>query len=320
MSHNFKSKVVVHAHGTIANLVCGFDILGLCLDSPFDEMTIGLIDDGIKLSCSDSYTLPLNPAENVAGVALQAFIDGYNQLPEHLKQHPKIGFDVFIDKRIMPGSGLGSSAASSAGAVVAANHLLGNPFDKKTLVDFAKQGEAVASGAPHADNVAPCILGGITLVRSNDPLDVVKLDYPEMYFTIVHPQIELKTSDARKFLPTEIPLKKAIAQWSNIAGLVSGLFLKDYDLISRSLTDHIVEPLRSILIPGLQHIKEESIKLGALGGGISGSGPSVFMISKDETTAKKVEAYMQQYYTSQQIGFMTYVSRINEGGVKIVNH
>jgi len=202
---------------------------------------------------------------------------------------------------------------------VAANYLLGKPFDDSTLIEFAKQGEAAASGTAHADNVTPCILGGVTLVRCNEPLDVVKLQYPEIYITLVHPQIELKTSDARKFLPAEIPLKKAITQWGNIAGLMAGLFLKDYKLIARSLTDHIVEPLRSILIPGLDFIKSESLAAGALGGGISGSGPSIFILSETNETAQKVEHIMQQYYTEHKIGFKTYVSRINDGGVQIVH-
>lgn len=302
--------IQIQAPATVANLVCGFDILGLALEAPYDIMEVTLLDEPIiTLSNSDAYDLPKKPEDNVAGAALIALMEEY--------QKP-IGFHVHIDKQIKPGSGLGSSAASSAGAVVAANHLLGNPFSKQDLVRFAMNGEKVASGVKHADNITPCIYGGVTLIRSIFPLDIVQLSSPPMFVTVVHPQIEVKTSDARQILRKEVLLKDAIKQWGNIAGLVSGFLQNDYDLIGRSLEDVIVEPIRSILIPGFDDVKKQCKEAGALGGGISGSGPSIFMLSKEKTTAETVEQIMQDIFTKLGIDFRTYVTTINNGGVKIL--
>ncbi len=196
-----------------------------------------------------------------------------------------MGFEITIDKQIKPGSGIGSSAASAAGAAVAANHLLGNIFSDDEVVQFAMNGEKLASGVKHADNIAPCILGGVSLIRSIHPLDIIPLSSPDLFVTIVHPQIEVRTSDARQILRQQVLLKDAIKQWGNIAGLVTGFLKNDLDLIGRSLEDVIIEPVRSILIPGFDEVKLRSKEAGALGGGISGSGPSMFMLSKDEKTA-----------------------------------
>jgi homoserine kinase len=230
-----------------------------------------------------------------------------------------IGFDLTINKIIKPGSGLGSSAASSAGAVVGANHLLKNVFSKQDLVRFAMNGEKVASGVKHADNITPCIYGGVTLIRSIFPLDIIPLSAPPMYVTVVHPQIEVKTSDARQILRKEVQLKDAIKQWGNIAGLVAGFLQSDYELISRSLEDVIIEPIRSILIPGFDEVKKLCKEAGALGGGISGSGPSVFMLSKEESTAKQVEEIMKNIYDKIGVDYHTHVTTINNDGVKIIS-
>lgn len=310
--------IAVSAPATIANLVCGFDILGLAVDAPQDNMKVTLTHSGITLSDSGAHPLPTVPEENVAGAALIALTEAYHTLDKSLRIQPEIGFDVFIDKKIKPGSGLGSSAASSAGAVVAANHLLGNIFSKQDLVGFAMYGEKVASGVKHADNVAPCIYGGVTLVRSAFPLDIVPIPAPPMYVTVVHPQIEVKTSDARQILRKEVPLKTAIRQWGNIAGLVAGFFKADYELIGRSLSDEIIEPVRSILIPGFDEVKTRSIKAGALGGGISGSGPSIFMLSKEQHTALDIADIMGDIYSKIGIAFKTYVTTLNHNGVSIV--
>ena len=226
---------------------------------------------------------------------------------------------MIVDKCIKPGSGLGSSAASSAGAVVAANHLLGNLFSKEDLVRFAMNGEKLASGVKHADNIAPCIYGGVTLIRSIFPLDIISIAAPDMYVTVVHPQIEVKTSDARQILRKEVLLKDAIRQWGNIAGLVAGLMQSDYELIGRSLEDVIIEPVRSILIPGFHEVKVNCKNAGALGGGISGSGPSIFMLSMTEQTAKKVEQEMIDIYSSIGIEYKTYVTVVSKSGVRILH-
>ena len=304
-------KVKVLAPATVANLVCGFDILGMALNDPQDIMEMSLLDEPvIRIKHADEYDLPVAPEKNVAGASLLALREAYNK---------KIGFEVTITKCIKPGSGLGSSAASSAGAVFAANHLLGNIFSKEDLVRFAMNGEKVASGVKHADNLAPCIYGGVTLIRAILPLDIIPLSAPPLFVTVVHPQIEVKTSDARQILRKEVQLKNAIMQWGNIAGLVTGFLKSDYDLIGRSLEDVIIEPVRSILIPGFDEVKINSKEAGALGGGISGSGPSIFMLSKEEETAKKVEVIMKNIFHKIGVDFKTYITSINYEGVRIVN-
>ena len=300
---------IAYAPGTVANMVCGFDILGLCLDSPADKMEVRLTDEPtIVIRSADGYPLPEDPALNTAGAPLLEMLADLDK---------KIGFEILIHKRIKPGSGIGSSAASAAGAVVAANHLLGNPFDKQQLIQYAMAGEKVASGVKHADNVAPCVYGGITLIRSIAPLDIIPLAAPDLYVSVVHPQIEVRTADARAILRQQVALKNAIRQWGNIAGLVAGILKNDLDLIGRSLEDHIIEPVRSTLIPGFQELKNKCKQAGALGGGISGSGPSIFMLSADRKTAEAVEAVMQQTYTALGIDYHTYVSMINKQGVRI---
>jgi homoserine kinase len=301
--------ITVHAPATIANLVCGFDVLGLALNDPCDVMTLSISDTpGIRIQHNDAFNLPTIPEQNVAGVSLIELIQEIDN---------KIGFDLIIEKHIKPGSGLGSSAASAAGAVVAANHLLGNIFSKEDLVRFAMAGEKLASGVKHADNISPGIFGGITLIRSIFPLDIVSLTAPPMFVAVVHPQIEVKTSDAREILRKEVLLKDAIKQWGNIAGLVAGFMKNDYGLISRSLEDVIIEPVRSMLIPGFDDVKKKSVDAGALGGGISGSGPSIFMLCEEKSTALKVEKIMKDIYDNTGLKYHTYVTTINKEGIKV---
>jgi homoserine kinase len=312
--HGIKIKpmkeVSVLCPGTIANLVCGFDILGLCLNAPSDRMQVKLLDEPkVVVQSADGYALPSDPQMNTAGAPLV----------EMLKElEGDIGFEVTIHKQIKPGSGIGSSAASAAGAVVAANYLLNNRYSKEDLVRFALFGEKVASGVKHADNIAPCIYGGITLIRSIFPLDIVAIPAPPLYITLVHPQIEVRTADARQILRKEIQLKDAIRQWGNIAGLVAGFMKGDYSLIGRSLEDVIIEPLRSILIPGFDEVKKRSKEAGALGGGISGSGPSIFMLSETERIAYSVEDLMKGIYTTLGIDYKTYVTTINSKGIQLL--
>ncbi|WP_336515659.1 homoserine kinase [Pollutibacter soli] len=306
-----KNTITIAAPATVANLVCGFDILGMALNEPADIMKITVSDKpGLKITHTDDYGLSTVPEKNVAGVSLLAMME---ELPAGT------GFELEICKNIMPGSGLGSSAASAAGAVAAANLLLEKPFSESDLVRFAMNGEKLASGVKHADNIAPCISGGITLIRSIHPLDIISLPAPPLYVTVVHPQIEVKTSDARQILRKEVPLKNAIRQWGNIAGLVAGFMQSDYDLIGRSLEDVIIEPVRSILIPGFDDVKKRCKEAGALGGGISGSGPSIFMLNKEEKTALEVRSIMEDIYNTLGIETRIYVTTMNQKGVKIIN-
>ena len=302
-------KIKIKCPGTVANLVCGFDILGMALNEPNDIMEVTLLDEPkVIIHNRDNYNLPTEPEKNVAGVVFLSVME---------KVSSNVGFEVTIEKHIKPGSGIGSSAASAAGAAVAANHLLGNIFSNDEVVQFAMNGEKLASGVKHADNIAPCILGGVTLIRSIHPLDIIHLASPDLFVTVVHPQIEVKTSDARQILRQQVLLKDAIKQWGNIAGLVTGFMKNDLDLIGRSLEDVIIEPIRSILIPGFDEVKSKCKEAGALGGGISGSGPSIFMLSKEEKTAKEVEAVMKDVYNRIGIDYNTYVTTINKKGVEI---
>lgn len=302
-------SVKIKSPATVANLVCGFDVLGMCLHEPYDEMEIRLINEKkIIIQSANGYQLPTDPQQNTAGAPLIEMLKTIDE---------EIGFEVFIKKNIKPGSGLGSSAASATGVVIAANHLLQNRFDKNELVQFAMFGEKVASGVKHADNVAPGIFGGVTLIRCIFPLDIVSITPPPLFVTVVHPQIEVKTSDARQILRKEVLLKDAIKQWGNIAGLVTGLVKGDYDLIGRSLEDVIIEPVRSILIPGFDTIKKQCKEAGVLGGGISGSGPSLFMLSKERSTAIVAENIMKEVYNKLGLDYHTYVTTINNEGCVI---
>ena len=286
-------------------------MLGLCLETAGDEMIIKKSDiKGVRITKIVGANLPLDTEKNVAGVAALAMLENVNT---------EFGFDIEIYKNIKAGSGIGSSAASSAGAVFGINELLGRPFTRKELVLFAMQGEKLASGNAHADNVAPALLGGFTLVRSSNPLDIIKIESPsELYATVVHPQIELKTSDARSVLKQNVSLKSAITQWGNVGGLIAGLYTKDYELIGRSLHDEIIEPLRSVLIPGFHLIKQTALENGALGSGISGSGPSIFALSKGKETAEKIGKAMSEVYDNMNLPYEIHVSKVNDEGMKVI--
>jgi homoserine kinase len=301
-------EIKILAPASVSNVVCGFDCLGFALNEPCDEMTVRLIDEKkVVVTHLDEYGLPREAEKNVAGVTLLSMLKEIDE---------SLGFEVEINKKIKPGSGIGSSSASAVGAVAAANRLLGERFSRLELAEFALAGEFVASQGRHADNVAPCLFGGFVLVRSVAPLDVVQLDFPPLFVTVIHPQIEIKTSYAREILPVKVPLKDAIRQWSGVGALVAGLAKSDYELIARSLEDFIVEPVRKSLIPHFDALKTESLKAGALGGGISGSGPSVFMLSENLETAQKVETAMREIYGQTEIDFNVYVSEINAEGVR----
>ena len=305
------NEIKLFCPATIANISCGFDVLGLCLETVGDEMIIRKSDvKGIKITKIVGEELPLETSKNVAGVAALALLDAIDY---------KFGFEIEIYKNIKPGSGIGSSAASAAGAVFGINELLGKPFTRKELVEFAMKGEAIASGSEHADNVAPAILGGITLVRSSAPLDIIKIESPsELFATVIHPQIELKTSEMRAVLQPMIPLKSAILQWGNLGGLIAGFYTSDYELIGRSLHDEIVEPLRGPFIPKFDVIKKTALENGALGSGISGSGPSIFALSKGIETANRIAKAMFVIYEDMNMPFEIHVSKVNPEGVKII--
>ncbi len=302
-------EIKIFSPATVANVACGFDVLGFCLDTIGDEMVIRkTLERGIKITKIEGYNLPFEAEKNVAGVSALAM---YNDL------QPDCGFEIEIYKNIKPGSGIGSSSASAAGSVYGINELLGRPLDKTKLTYYAMKGEALASQCEHADNLAPAIFGGFTLVKSACPLQILELPTPpDLYATLIHPQIEIKTSESRAILPKEIPLQNAIAQWANVGSLVHGLHTSDYKLIKESLNDVVIEPYRKQLIPHFDDVKTAVLEAGALGCAISGSGPSIFTLSKGKVTAKASEKAMRKVYSKTDIQFETYVSKINTEGIK----
>jgi homoserine kinase len=307
-------KIKAFAPATVANVCCGFDVLGFAVDFPGDEVMLTLNESNeVTLSkiIGDGGRLPLDASKNTAGVAVQSFLRSIG------KQQ---GVEIELYKNLPLGSGMGSSAASGVAALVAINHLMGNPLTREQLVVHAMEAERIACGSAHADNVAPCLMGGFVLVRDYYPLDVIKIPATEnIYVTLVHPQIELKTSDSRRVLKPTVNLKDAIAQTGNIAGLMIGLMGKDYSLISRSLQDKIAEPIRSAFIPGFEQVREAAVKAGALGSGISGSGPTMFALSTDHATATKVGEVMQLEFLKCNLKSEVYVSKVNQEGARILD-
>lgn len=303
--------IKIFSPATIANLSCGFDVLGLCLDSIGDELEIWKTETpGVRIRKITGADLPLDPEQNVAGVAALAL----------LKEWPTdFGFEMIIHKKIKAGSGIGSSAASAAGAVFGINELLGRPYEPTDLVRFAMQGERLASGSAHADNVAPALSGGFCLVRSYDPLDIIRIEAPkELFAVVIHPNIELRTADARSVLKQNVPLPNAIVQWGNLGGLIAGLYTQDFGLIGRSLEDKVIEPLRGILIPAFEQLKSGAQQAGALGSGISGSGPSVFALCEGRESAERTARQMSSVYQQIDLQHDVWISEVNPKGVRIL--
>ena len=307
-------KVTAFAPATVANVSCGFDILGFAVEELGDKVTVSLSENpGVRVVKieGDGGKLPYETQKNTCSVAVQAMVDelGYEG-----------GLEIELFKGLPLGSGMGSSAASSVAALEAANQLLGEPLKKQDLLPFAMKAEGVACGAEHADNVAPSMLGGFVLVRSYKPLDVTKLHVPKgLYCTLVHPHFVLNTADSRSVLRQQVSLKDAIIQSGNIAGLVAGLFQEDMGLISRSLKDVIAEPSRSVLIPGYEEIKEAIKDAGALGSGISGSGPTTFILSPSREIAVKTSEICQQVFDKIGLSVDLYVSAVNTRGSYVIN-
>ena len=305
-------EVHVYSPATIANVACGFDVLGLALNEPVEKMILRKSScPGVHIKKISGADLPKQSNRNVVGVVLEEIL-------QHIPKN-KLGIEVEIYKTIRPGSGIGSSASSAAGAAVGANILFETNFKPIELIEFALEGEKLACGSKHADNVAPAILGGVALVRCNFPLEIVSLPSPEkIWVTIIYPNIEIKTSYARSIIPKIVSLKNTIRQMANVGAFVSALYSRNNHLLSRSLEDFIAEPHRSILIPEFYVLKNESMKVGAIGGGISGSGPSVFMFSESKETAEKVARSMSIVYNALAIrlDYKIYITTINNTGVQ----
>ncbi|RNL50341.1 homoserine kinase [Pedobacter jejuensis] len=304
----------VFAPATVANVVCGFDVLGFAVNEPGDEVEMRLTDTPgviIKRITGDDGKLPLDAAKNTVSASVQHYLQHINRLD--------VGVEIELHKKMPIGSGLGSSSASTVAGLFAINKLMGDLLTAKELVPFAMKGEELACGYGHADNVAPAIMGGFVLVRSYEPLDVISLPTPAgMFAAIVYPQVDVPTKDARQMIRSKVFLKDAVTQWGNVAGLVSGLFMNDFDLIGRSMKDVLVEPTRSILIPGFEEMRNLAMENGAIGFGISGSGPSVFALTKDEETAKKITKAQQQHLHKLNINSKAFVSSVNAEGPRVM--
>ena len=307
------NEIKIFSPASVANISCGFDVLGVCLNNIGDEMVIRKTKKkGVVISkVHGDIDIPLDNKKNVAAISAASLLN---------KISINHGFEIEIFKGIKSGSGIGSSAASSAGSVFGINKLIEKPFSKNELIKFAMEGEKKASGTAHADNVAPLIYGGITLIRSTTEIDVINLPIPDkLFLTIIHPKIKLKTSDSRSILKHKVSLKKTIDQMANLGGFISGLYTNDFNLIKRSLKDVIVEPTRSILIPEFYKIKKSAIDSGALGSGIAGSGPSVYAMVKGEKKAKKVGEAMSEILIKIGLEFNLHVSEINRNGIKVLS-
>jgi homoserine kinase len=306
-----RDEIKVFGPATVSNVGPGFDLLGFALEAPGDEMIIRKNGtDKLELYDQSGCKLPTDPELNVAAVAAASLLR---------ELHSYEGFDLVFTKKIHPGSGVGSSAASCVAAVFGINELLGSPFDTAALVPYAMEGEKVASGATHADNIAPALLGGITLIRGYDPLDIKHIPYPDdLWCTVIHPYLEIKTAESRKLIPQTVPLETALKQCGNLAGLVAGLITGDYPLIGRSVSDLFAEPYRTHLLPDFAALKESALDAGSMGTGLSGSGPSVFSLCRGEEMASGVGEVMKAHFTDRSIESRIYTSRISQAGCKII--
>ncbi|MBX2928934.1 MAG: homoserine kinase [Saprospiraceae bacterium] len=303
-------EVKVFAPASVGNAIVGFDMMGLALSRPGDEIVARRSErPGLHITAitGDEGKLPYDPEKNTAGLAASSLL-------KHLDK-TGLGIELEIHKCMPFGSGLGSSAASAVGGAFAVNVLLGSPLSKRELLPFAMQGEQLASGGYHADNVAPSLLGGIILIRSNRDLDVLSLPVPtELYAAVVYPEVEILTKTARGILKTEVPLKQHVVQSGYLGGFMAGLFCSDYDLIGRSLRDVIIEPQRACMIPHFYEVQQAALSAGALGCSISGAGPSMVALCKGDAIAAQVGAAMQQIFTQAGIPNELFLSAVNAEG------
>lgn len=304
-----KKSIRVFSPATVANVVCGFDILGFAVNEPGDELYMELCDEpGVVITSieGDEGRLPLDPDKNTVSACVKSVL-------RHLGKQD-LGVKLKLTKKMPLGSGLGSSSASAVAGIFAINELLGRPLTKHELLPFAMEGEALACGHGHADNVAPALFGGFTLIKSYEPLEVIQLPVPDLYCALLYPHVDVPTRDARQIIRSKVALKDAVVQWGNIAGLVSALYQHDYDLLGRSMKDVIVEPVRSILIPEFDSMKQQALANGALGFGISGSGPTVFSLYRNKEDAEKVLNQLKAFLKEKGIESNIYLSKVNSEG------
>ncbi len=306
-------KIKIKSPSTVANLSCGYDILGLCLEEPFDYIEIEKINTKeVKIDILDSQfsDIPSEPKQNTGGIPALL-------IQENMKLD--FGFKIKIKKGIPLCGGMGSSAATAAGVIYGINKILGDVLSIHEMIEYALEGEKISSDTPHADNIAPCILGGLVLVKETYPLNFVKLPIGPFYLALLHPDIKINTKHAREILPQKIFLKDAVKQWGNISALTYAFTTNDIKLISSSMKDHIIEPVRSKLIYGFDVIKKAAINAGAIGSSISGSGPTIFALCDSKDSALKVISAMKKSADNNNLKFNSYVSPINHTGPKIID-
>jgi len=306
-------SVRVSAPATVSNVCCGFDVLGFAVDAPADEVIVSVADgEGVEITniSGDQGRLPREATRNTASAAVLSLLAA---------QRLTVKVELELIKNLPLGSGMGSSGASAAAALVGVNQLLNLNLSRHELIPHAMYAENMACGASHADNVAPALLGGFVAIRSYNPLDVISIPIGlTLYCTLVHPALEVRTADARQALNPVVPLKDMVAQNGNMAGLIVGLTQGDADLISRSLHDVVAEPVRAKFLPGLFEMKTIARNAGALGAGISGSGPTIFALSRDEKTAWRTGQLLQQHFSTHHLPSECYVSVINPQGTKVL--
>jgi len=306
------NSIVLRAPASIANLSCGFDVLGLCIENPFDEIKITKNVNRkviINIEKSPFSNIPSNPKENTGGVPAELIMKDYNL---------GFGFNINIKKGIPLCGGLGSSAATAAGVVYGINELLDKKLSLNKMIKYALEGERLSSDTPHADNVGPCIMGGLVLIRDTESLDLINIPVDNLYFAIVHPDVIVNTKSARQILPNKIDLSSAVKQWGNVAGLTYGFASNNINLIKRSMEDYIIEPIRSKLIPEYDNVKKIALDNGAVGCSISGSGPSIFALCDNHEVAKQVVFHMEKEFKRKRIKFHSYVSPINNRGIEVL--
>ena len=309
-------SITAFAPASVANVSCGFDIMGFAVAGIGDKVTVSLRAEAdnscVILTGKYGHFTPVERHKNTAGVAVIAYLQAIGR--------SDLNLEIILEKNMPLGSGMGSSASSSAAAVYAVNYLLGSPLSTSELIPFAMEGERIACGSAHADNVAPALLGGFTLIRSYSPLDIISIKCPDdLYAAIVHPHVELNTSDSRRVLKNEVSVTNAIIQSANTAGFMVALLQSDYNLMERSMSDLLAEPQRIHLIPGFESIRKAAMETGAVGCGISGSGPSIFALCKGEAMAMQVADVICEGFTKIGLFNEAYVSQVNAPGTCIVD-
>lgn len=304
-------RIRVFAPASIANLGCGFDVMGLALDEVGDILEMTLDEgEGISIVNDTEVPLPEDPEQNVITPVIRKFMAVTGSRGK---------IDVRICQKIFPGSGIGSSAASSAAAAYGVNELFGCPLTEEELVVCTMEGENLASGGYHADNAAPALMGGIVLIRGYEPLDLIKLPVPgNFYCAVIHPQLVVNTKEARGILPKVVPMHNAVKQWGNVGGLIAGLYSGNIGLIGRSMQDAVAEPYRKQFIPDFDALRYKVLQTGALAMNIAGSGPSVFTLADCREVAQKSANIMKTHFDGLDIKSEAYVVKVTNKGAKLI--